>query len=91
MDNNWTKLADRVDASMDAKLRRQCGVSNNRVRIVRITGDSAPVITGELGGHFTRGGGRIAYPAAYSRKGFGNMVYRTDSRVITVGVSYRVQ
>ena len=89
--DNWKKLGERIDASIDARLRKQCKVSNNRVRIVRITGDSAPVITGELGGHFTRGGDRIMHPTAYGRKGFGNMVYRCDSRVITVGVSFRVQ
>jgi len=88
---SWTNLGKRLDAAIDAKLRRLCGVLNNQVRIVRLSGDSAPVITGERGGHFTKGGVRINNPSAYSRKGFSNMFYCSDSRVITVGTNFRVQ
>lgn len=44
-----------------------------------------PKLTGERGGYFTRGGVRITYPSAYGRKGRSNMVYRRDTRIITVG------
>ena len=89
--SNWTKLGKRIDAAIDARLRKSCRVSNNRVPIVRITGDSGPTITGEPGGHFTKGGDRIAHPTAYSRRGWSNIVYACDTRVITVGAGFRFQ
>jgi len=87
----WTNLGTRLDNQIDAALRRACGVHYHCVPIVRIAGDSAPVVTGSRGGYFTLGGTRINYPSAYSRRGFSNMVYRSDTRVITVGTSFRVQ
>jgi len=87
----WLNLGIRLDNQIDAKLRRQCAVSNNQVRIVRITGDSPPVVTGSRGGHFTLGGTRINHPSAYSKRGWSNMVYHCDTRVITVGTGFRVQ
>jgi hypothetical protein len=91
LDMSWTNLGTRLDNQIDAAVRRECGVSNNQVLIVRIAGDSAPVVTGKRGGHFTKGGARIDHPAAYSRHGWSNMVYRSDTRVITVGTGFRVQ
>jgi len=87
----WLNLGTRLDNQIDAKLRRECGVHYHCVPIVRVTGDSAPVVTGSRGGHFTLGGTRIAHPSAYSRRGWSNMVYRSDTRVITVGTGFRVQ
>lgn len=89
--SNWTKLGTRLDAAIDARIRKICGVSNNRVGIVRISGDSGPTITGQRGGHFTKGGDRIAHPSAYCRRGWSNMVYCCDSRVITVGTGFQFQ
>jgi len=87
---SWLNLGTRLDNQIDAALRRACGVSNNQVLIVRIAGDSSPVVTGSRGGHFTKGGARIDHPSAYSRRGWNNMVYECDTRVITVGAGFRV-
>ena len=61
------------------------GVPNSVPVLVIPDGHLAPRLLGRRGGHFTRGGARIAHPGAYARRGWSNMVYRTSSRRIAVG------
>ena len=70
-----------LDPKLRSKIRQAFGVANQCVPI-RI-GD-AVTLTGEDGGHFTRGGERIRHPNGYAKNGWSNMVYRTDTRVITI-------
>jgi hypothetical protein len=50
-----------------------------------VFGDVAePTISGKRGGWFTRGGTPVRHPSAYAKRGWSNLVYRRDSRVITI-------
>lgn len=54
-------------------------------RIEVVAGDAAPTLAGE-GWHWsTKGGRRINFPSAYSRKGYSNMVYVASTRRVVVG------
>ena len=87
--NTWesagVSLDEKAATRFAAMVRRHVGISNNRVAVNLIDGDTPPCVTGERGGHFTKAGDRIEYPGAYGKRGFGNMVYRSDSRIVTVG------
>ena len=68
------------------KCRSLCGVDKIiSIPVELIKGYYEPFIIGEAGGHFTRGGNKIRYPSAYSKKGCSNMIYRTSTRKILVG------
>lgn len=53
-----------------------------------VKGRSAPKLVGESYHYRTRGGRRIHYPNAYSKKGWGNMMYVPSSLCIEVGEQY---
>ena len=71
--------------TVEAFVRRSCGVCNNAVPVNIVDCHHKPILWGKMGGHFTRGGARIRSPTAYSRVGWSNMCYKCDSRVIYVG------
>lgn len=83
---SWVKTAERIEAieaaHKRALIRAKFGVSNHVP--VEEGPVLAPVLIGSEGGHFTKGGDRISYPGAYSKKGFSNMVYRASTRKIIV-------
>ena len=58
---------------------------NTSVPVTVIDGALPPKLLGSRGGHFTRGGTRIAHPGAYAKSGWSNMVYRCATRRIVVG------
>jgi hypothetical protein len=90
MFNNWTKTAERIErieAQRErSRVRALFGVSS-AVPVIESPEVSKPELTGSPGGFFTRGGSRIYYPSAYSRKGFSNMVYHCSTRMILVPVN----
>jgi hypothetical protein len=61
------------------------------VKFCLVDGDQPPVLDGRCGGHYTRGGVPIRHPGAYSRRGWSNVRYLCDSRVITAGVGWAMQ
>jgi hypothetical protein len=64
--------------------RKYLGDKSNRpVEIV--AGLAEPSYVGERAHHTTRGGEPIAYPSAYSRKGWSNMIYHRSTLRIIVG------
>jgi len=66
--------------------RNLFGCGNN---VPVVFGDiPAPQLTGRAGGHFTKGGTRVRHPNAYSRKGWSNIDYKRDTRIITIPFSF---
>lgn len=64
---------------------RQAVNAPGNCRIQVVDGAAAPTLAGE-GWHWsTKGGKRIDHPSAYSRKGWGNMVYVASTRRVVVG------
>ena len=64
---------------------RNAANAEHHLPVEIIDGDAPPTVTGERGGHFTRGGQRIHHPSAYGRVGWSNMVYRSSTLAVTVG------
>jgi hypothetical protein len=65
---------------------RSANESQKNIRIEVVPGIAlAPASIGESWHYETKGGRRIWHPGAYSRKGFGNMVYCASSRRVIVG------
>jgi hypothetical protein len=64
--------------------RRAAGAEAN-LRVEIVPGASAPKIMGEGAHYRTSGGTLIRHPGAYSKKGFGNMVYKHTTRRVVVG------
>lgn len=86
---SWIKLADREDAKDRTKIRAMFKATAH----VPIIEDDVevPKLDGEPGGWFTKSGSPIAYPSAYSRKGFGNMVYKGSSLTIRIPKGFKVR
>ena len=71
------------DSRLNSAIRRHFGVTSHAVPIEFCP--SSPVgVYGREGGWRTLAGDVIRYPGAYSRKGFSNMQYNTDSRWISI-------
>jgi hypothetical protein len=66
-------------------------LSYNFVPITFIDNNDPPRLTGESGGHFTKGGSPISYPSTYSKIGWSNMVYRASTLHIVVGRGWAVK
>lgn len=64
---------------------RQAANAPANCRIEVVDGAAAPTLAGQ-GWHWqTKGGRRINYPSAYSKKGYSNMVYVASTRRVVVG------
>ena len=78
------KLEPSVQQRVAARILFGCG---NNVPVV--FGDiPAPQLTGRKGGHFKKSGSRVKHPSAYARKGWSNLQYKTDNRIITIPYSF---
>lgn len=80
-----------IDTSRNRAVAREAArVWNQQVPVVFEPGSAAaPKVTeGRAGGWFTKSGEPITYPGAYGRRGWSNMEYHTDTRVVTVGVEW---
>jgi hypothetical protein len=90
MFNNWTKTAERMEQAEQRKERSRVraffGVSN-AVPVIESPDVAERTLTGNPGGHFTRGGSPVRFPSAYARKGFSNLVYRCSTYKILVPVN----
>lgn len=74
-----------METTLKVFARRFLKIRNNAVPVNIVDDSHPPVTTGEKGGWFTAGGDPIRYPGAYGQKGWSNMVYLTDARIIWVG------
>jgi hypothetical protein len=60
--------------------------ASNHVPVFVIPGSyQKPILSGEYGGYFTKGGARIDSPNAYAKKGWSNMEYRRSTLSIAIG------
>lgn len=87
---SWTKAAEREDAKDRTKIRSMFGVTVH-VPIIEDEKFTEPTLDGTSGGWFTKGGSPIAYPSAYSKKGFSNMVYEGSSLTIRIPRGFKVR
>jgi hypothetical protein len=87
---SWIKLADREDAKDRTKIRAMFRATAH-VPIIEDERFTEPTLDGKSGGWFTKGGSPIAYPSAYSKKGFGNMVYEGSSLTIRIPKGFKVR
>lgn len=77
----------RAKSALTGFAKAEAGTS--RVAFVSIVpGNQTPVSEGERGGFFTKGGRRIYHPGAYSKTGWSNMEYRTNTEHVTVGIDW---
>lgn len=87
----WIKLGEKIDSRIlvakKAELRRRLGMHSS-ARITESDEVTRPVVRGESFYWCTRGGSRINYPSAYSKTGFGNMVYNRSTLRIEVPKGY---
>ena len=74
--------------TIESFVRREAGINNNIVPVNIVDDSHGPIVVGEAGGYFTRGGNRIMYPSAYSKVGFSNMSYHCEIRMIYVGQTW---
>ena len=83
--NKWEKLGSKIDSKILSRKRRlireKFGVSNS-VPVIFEENIEKPTIEGYRGGWYTKGGARIRYPSAYSKKGMSNMVYKKSTFLI---------
>jgi hypothetical protein len=76
-------------SALQGLAKATAGASQQAFRVQMIYGDKPPSITsGRMGGHFTKGGRPILHPGAYSKIGWSNMQYLTNSEVVTVGLDW---
>jgi hypothetical protein len=91
MSNHWTnaaiRLTDKVNAQRRTAARKAVHVSSS-VSVTETEGVEKPKLIGESGGHFTNSGDRIAYPGAYSKRGWSNMYYSCSTQKVLVPVGY---
>jgi hypothetical protein len=83
---SWIKLGERLDEEVKRKERvkyRQMFGVGNHVPVVEADVDK-PTLTGRIGGWRTKGGTPIQYPSAYSKKGWGNMMYFASTLQILI-------
>jgi hypothetical protein len=69
-------------------IRTSAGVGQLNIPIQVVHGSAAPHETGESWHYVTRGGSRIWHPSAYSKRGWGNMVYIHSTRRVVVGAEW---
>jgi len=78
-----------LDSRLRRKIREQLDVTNPQVPIeVEKAQISKSEVIGEIGGYFTLAGKRIHHPNGYARKGWSNMRYETDSRIIRITTTW---
>lgn len=86
---SWANTGERADAKIRTKIREKFGAPNN---VPVIEADViCPMLIGESGGFFTKGGTRISHPSAYAKKGFSNMCYICSTYVIKVPKRFLVK
>jgi hypothetical protein len=78
----------RAKSKLYGWVKRRTGAGHNAsVRIGH--GDDPPkIVSGRRGGWFTKGGTPIKHPGAYSKVGWSNMDYLTNSEEIEVGADW---
>ena len=67
--------------------RWSCGESSS-CPVEFLKGNQPPRLEGEESRYETRGGQRISHPSAYSRRGWSNMIYRSSTKRIIVGLKW---
>jgi len=83
---SWVSTAERIEIleqqSNRTFLRSLFNVSNN-VQVIEGQVDK-PILEGEAGGWFTKGGNRIFHPPSYGKRGWSNMKYKKSTYRIVV-------
>jgi hypothetical protein len=71
-------------------LARKTLKAANSIPVKIIPGSQvAPQLIGESWHYCTRGGSRIWHPSAYSKRGWGNMIYVRSTRRVEVGADWQ--
>jgi len=73
------------------KLARHCLNLSDRFPVKILEDGSEPILNGESWYWQTRGGTRIAYPSAYSKVGWSNMVYSYSTLKATIGRRWAIE
>jgi hypothetical protein len=88
---SWVTLANNIDVRERAKNRtkiRAIFQVSSAVPVIVSNKVDRPAIFGSSGGWYTRGGNAVAYPSAYSKKGWSNLVYSASTKHILVPLSF---